>query len=208
MLVPGHVKRSRALSFAQNRRSRGLIVKKDEDELLENETRKTKLPKEESAIYGSGVKITKEVPVTRSLPDAINNILKQKESKFDFVTPITFTKKMRRKRSKKVYRCLPYTREDQKDTMLDVPIDPSITEVATKDMTSDNRDMTPDERDMTTQREHFVSTIPQSGGKKYPQKRCVICRKHGNPRDTRYWCKECDVALCKQGCFAEFHCNN
>ena len=53
---------------------------------------------------------------------------------------------------------------------------------------------------------HIPTCIPVTGMKKYPQKRCVICRKHGNSRDTRYCCQECDVALCKQGCFDEYHC--
>ena len=52
---------------------------------------------------------------------------------------------------------------------------------------------------------HISSRISQTGTKKYPQKRCVVCRRHGTPRDTRHCCKACNVALCMGRCFDEYH---
>ena len=50
--------------------------------------------------------------------------------------------------------------------------------------------------------------IPPKKRKRYPQKICVHCRQnHGVRKDTRYICTLCDVALCKEPCFAEYHCN-
>ena len=50
--------------------------------------------------------------------------------------------------------------------------------------------------------------IPPKKRKRYPQKICIHCRQnHGVRKDTRYICTLCDVALCKEPCFAEYHCN-
>ena len=54
---------------------------------------------------------------------------------------------------------------------------------------------------------HVISRIPPTEKKKWPQKRCVICRRHGVRLDTRYYCNVCNVALCKEPCFREYHCN-
>ena len=62
----------------------------------------------------------------------------------------------------------------------------------------------------TERTDHHVPTpILPTVKKKYPQRRCVICRKNGAPRDTRYCCKACfEVpALCKTPCFRIYHCN-
>ena len=55
---------------------------------------------------------------------------------------------------------------------------------------------------------HHLSTIYSTERKKWPQKKCVYCRqKYGVRNDTRYICMQCGVALCKQPCFSDYHCN-
>ena len=50
--------------------------------------------------------------------------------------------------------------------------------------------------------------IPPKKRKRYPKKICIHCRQnHGVRNDTRYICTLCDVALCKEPCLAEYHCN-
>ena len=54
---------------------------------------------------------------------------------------------------------------------------------------------------------HHLSLICSTEGKKWPQKKCVFCRrKYGLRKDTRYICVQCNVALCKS-CFSDYHCN-
>ena len=53
---------------------------------------------------------------------------------------------------------------------------------------------------------HTPSCIPTSRKKKYPQRRCVGCRSQGIRRDTRYYCIDCNTALCKD-CFKPYHVN-
>ena len=57
--------------------------------------------------------------------------------------------------------------------------------------------------------EHFPSQIRPTAKKKYPQRRCVICKGNGKPRDCRYYCKSCfeRPALCKSLCFLQYHYN-
>ena len=52
---------------------------------------------------------------------------------------------------------------------------------------------------------HLLSQIPPTEKKKWPQKPCVICRSYGVRHDTRYYCKCCNAALCKEPCFREYH---
>ena len=55
---------------------------------------------------------------------------------------------------------------------------------------------------------HHLSLIYPTEGKKWPQKKCVYCRrKNGVRKDTRYICMQCNVALCKEPCFSDYHCN-
>ena len=54
---------------------------------------------------------------------------------------------------------------------------------------------------------HSLSKITPTGKKKWPQKPCVLCRKYGVRNDTRYICNLCNIALCKEPCFSEYHCN-
>ena len=56
--------------------------------------------------------------------------------------------------------------------------------------------------------DHHISLICPTEGKKWPQKKCVYCRrKYGVRNDTRYFCIQCNVALCKEPCFSDYHCN-
>ena len=53
---------------------------------------------------------------------------------------------------------------------------------------------------------HQVSLIRPTERKKWPQKKCVYCRRnYGLRNDTRYICMQCNVALCKEPCFADYH---
>ena len=53
---------------------------------------------------------------------------------------------------------------------------------------------------------HTPSRIPATENKKYAQRRCKGCKKHGIRRDTTYYCKDCIdfPALCKD-CFRDYH---
>lgn len=60
---------------------------------------------------------------------------------------------------------------------------------------------------------HFVSFLPPTEHKQCPTRRCVLCCK-SDPRgdtpkkvrkETRYWCKDCGVALCVIPCFEVYH---
>ena len=52
---------------------------------------------------------------------------------------------------------------------------------------------------------HELLQIHPTEKKKWPQKPCVYCRKYGPRRDTRYICSLCNVALCKNRCFSNYH---
>ena len=55
--------------------------------------------------------------------------------------------------------------------------------------------------------DHQLSLIHSTERKKWPQKKCVYCRrKFGLRNDTRYICIQCNVAVCKP-CFSDYHCN-
>ena len=61
---------------------------------------------------------------------------------------------------------------------------------------------------LNEKKNHSLIKIPPTKKKRYPQKICIHCRRNlGVRNDTRYICTLCDVALCKQPCFAEYHCN-
>ena len=49
---------------------------------------------------------------------------------------------------------------------------------------------------------HSIELIP---GDNKPQKRCRLCYRAGIRKDTRYHCKDCNVAVCTQKCFADYH---
>lgn len=58
---------------------------------------------------------------------------------------------------------------------------------------------------------HFPSFIPASAGKQAPTRRCRVCcstvGEDGKKlrKETRYYCKDCDAALCPAPCFQLFH---
>ncbi|XP_068093018.1 piggyBac transposable element-derived protein 4-like [Hyperolius riggenbachi] len=54
---------------------------------------------------------------------------------------------------------------------------------------------------------HFPAPIPPTASKKYPQKRCKICRRSGVRRETRYHCPKCPskAGLCLNPCFEIYH---
>jgi hypothetical protein len=51
---------------------------------------------------------------------------------------------------------------------------------------------------------HFIHKVPP-GKKSAPQRRCVVCTKHGRRKETRYCCLQCDVGLCLEKCFEAYH---
>jgi hypothetical protein len=59
----------------------------------------------------------------------------------------------------------------------------------------------PPKRDTAT----FVGAFPATGKKTKPQKRCIMCSKHGKRRESSYWCSECEAGLCLDGCFKKYH---
>ncbi|CAN7937487.1 unnamed protein product [Ixodes hexagonus] len=58
---------------------------------------------------------------------------------------------------------------------------------------------------------HFVSFIPPTENKQLPTRRCVVCCKASSTggtkiwKETRYWCKVCNVAVCVIPCFEIYH---
>lgn len=57
---------------------------------------------------------------------------------------------------------------------------------------------------------HFPKAIPSTDKKKAPTKRCIVCYSNkidmnSTRKESRYYCKECDVALCVQPCFEIYH---
>ncbi|XP_053323867.1 piggyBac transposable element-derived protein 4-like [Spea bombifrons] len=54
---------------------------------------------------------------------------------------------------------------------------------------------------------HFPSTIPTTGAKQKPQKRCRVCYKKGIRKDSRYHCPSCPSlpGLCINECFMIYH---
>jgi hypothetical protein len=57
---------------------------------------------------------------------------------------------------------------------------------------------------------HFPEDVPSTSGQKNPCRRCVVCCSktvNGKKvrRETRYWCSDCQVALCVTPCFRDYH---
>jgi hypothetical protein len=48
---------------------------------------------------------------------------------------------------------------------------------------------------------HYLERIPTTGKKAKPQKRCIVCSKHGKRKESIYWCSECEAGLCLDECF-------
>ena len=43
---------------------------------------------------------------------------------------------------------------------------------------------------------HFPSYVPATEKKRNATRRCAVCKKHGNRKESRYECVQCDVGLC------------
>ena len=52
---------------------------------------------------------------------------------------------------------------------------------------------------------HEIALFPATEKKKCPQRGCRVCLKHGNRKDTRYYCLHCGVPLCIIPCFKLYH---
>ena len=78
-----------------------------------------------------------------------------------------------------------------------------------KDNAKDQAQMSKSNSYLVNTQYHIPSQIQPTAKKKYPQRRCVICKENGKPRDCRYYCKACveRPALCKSRCFRKYHCN-
>jgi hypothetical protein len=45
-------------------------------------------------------------------------------------------------------------------------------------------------------KQHFMEHIPATVKNAKPQRKCVVCTKHGKRRESIYWCSECEARLC------------
>ncbi|GFX57315.1 piggyBac transposable element-derived protein 4 [Trichonephila clavipes] len=58
---------------------------------------------------------------------------------------------------------------------------------------------------------HFASHIPPNPIKREPRRQCAVCCsiKDANRKkirkETRIWCKDCEVGLCLEPCFELYH---
>jgi len=48
---------------------------------------------------------------------------------------------------------------------------------------------------------HFLRKVAPKTEKSKPQRRCVVCSKHGKKKTSVYCCQICDVGLCLEDCF-------
>ncbi|XP_068085205.1 piggyBac transposable element-derived protein 4-like [Anabrus simplex] len=55
------------------------------------------------------------------------------------------------------------------------------------------------------QERHFIRKLAPKSEKSKPQRRCVVCSKHGKKKTSVYCCQECDVGLCLEECFELYH---
>lgn len=58
---------------------------------------------------------------------------------------------------------------------------------------------------MRLSQRHFPAIIEAAGVKKFPTRKCIVCTKHKIRRETRYWCRDCEVSLCVTPCFENYH---
>ena len=56
-----------------------------------------------------------------------------------------------------------------------------------------------------TERHHFLRKVAPKTEKSKPQRRCVVCSKHGNEKTSVYCCLIFDVGLCLEDCFELYH---
>jgi len=55
--------------------------------------------------------------------------------------------------------------------------------------------------------QHYFGVIPGTDAKSVRTRKCVVCRRHGQRKETRYICETCTSkpALCVIPCFKDFH---
>lgn len=54
-------------------------------------------------------------------------------------------------------------------------------------------------------KQHRLRKIINLGRKKFPQKHCRLCYVHGRRKDTSFVCDVCNIPLCKEKCFENYH---
>ncbi len=54
-------------------------------------------------------------------------------------------------------------------------------------------------------RNHTLEPIAATAKKKFPSRKCRVCVKHGERKETRYICSACHVPLHKGHCFTRYH---
>jgi hypothetical protein len=52
---------------------------------------------------------------------------------------------------------------------------------------------------------HFLERSPPTGKKARPHRKCVVCAREGQRKETQYWCSECEAPLCLEGRFNAYH---
>ncbi|UYV60146.1 hypothetical protein LAZ67_1000131 [Cordylochernes scorpioides] len=67
------------------------------------------------------------------------------------------------------------------------------------------RPSTSEDRPLRLIERHFPSLVPPTEKKKNPTRYCCVCGANKKRKESRYMCKDCDVALCVVPCFKTFH---
>ncbi|UYV68154.1 hypothetical protein LAZ67_5003213 [Cordylochernes scorpioides] len=67
------------------------------------------------------------------------------------------------------------------------------------------RPSTSEDRPLRLIERHFPSLVPPTEKKKNPTRYCRVCGANKKRKESRYMCKDCDVALCVVPCFETFH---
>ena len=52
---------------------------------------------------------------------------------------------------------------------------------------------------------HFLRKVSPKSEKSKPQRRYVVCTKHGKKKTSVHCCQICDVGLCLEDCFELYH---
>lgn len=58
---------------------------------------------------------------------------------------------------------------------------------------------------------HFLAYLPATAKKANPTRQCVVCSRERNAkgkkfrRESRFYCPDCNVALCVAPCFRVYH---
>ena len=93
----------------------------------------------------------------------------------------------------------------------DAGMDTDINDLVNNDLKAESSGLSEDRNsiyvdDLKQSDNHVPFPIPPTENKKYPQRKCVSCRRGGVRRDTRYYCDDCigRPALCRD-CFREYH---